>query len=89
MCWLLLCDNCIVDVSVIGNLECNVLFFVFSMLIIFVGIFILLGFIDCVVLVLVDLLFVEEVSWGLLELKLLCLVVVFVYVFFIFSWCMC
>ena len=81
-------DNRIADANVIGNLERNASFFASSTLIILAGILTVLGASDRAVSLLADLPFVEPVSRGLSEFKLLCLGVIFVYAFFTFSWCM-
>lgn len=85
---LLLRDNRVADASVIGNLERNASFFASSTLIILAGILTLLGASERAVSLLADLPFVQQASRGLSEIKLLFLVVVFVYAFFTFSWCM-
>lgn len=85
---MLLRDNRIADANVIGNLERNAGFFASSTLIILAGILTALGASDRAVSLLADLPFVQPVSRGLSEIKLLALGVVFVYAFFTFSWCM-
>lgn len=79
---LLLRGNRIAGVSVVGSLERNVSLFAPSTLIILAGTLTLLDSTDHVVSVLTDLPFMEETGRGLLELKLLCLVVVSVYASF-------
>jgi uncharacterized membrane protein len=85
---MLLRDNRIADANVIGNLERNASFFASSTLIILAGILTVLGASERAVSLLADLPFVQPVSRGMSEVKLLCLGLVFVYAFFTFSWCM-
>jgi uncharacterized membrane protein len=85
---MLLRENRIADANVIGNLERNASFFASSTLIILAGILTVLGASDRATSLLADLPFVQDVSRGLSEVKLLCLGLVFVYAFFTFSWCM-
>ncbi|WP_019339418.1 DUF599 domain-containing protein [Stutzerimonas stutzeri] len=85
---MLLRDNRIADANVIGNLERNAGFFASSTLIILAGVLTALGASERAVSLLADLPFVQPVSRGLSEIKLLALAVVFVYAFFTFSWCM-
>lgn len=85
---MLLRENRIADANVIGSLERNASFFASSTLIILAGILTALGSSDKAISLLADLPFVQPVSQGLSELKLLALAIVFVYAFFTFSWCM-
>ncbi|MET1077295.1 MAG: DUF599 family protein [Pseudomonas sp.] len=85
---MLLRENRIADANVVGNLERNASFFASSTLIILAGILTVLGASERAVSLLADIPWVQSVSRGLSEIKLLGLALVFVYAFFTFSWCM-
>ncbi|MDX1400494.1 MAG: DUF599 family protein [Kiloniellales bacterium] len=79
-------ENRMVDSSILGNLMNGTAFFASSSILLIGGLFALLGASEEAVAVLADLPFLEAPSRGLWELKVLVLVVIFVYAFFKFAW---
>ncbi|MCH8498962.1 MAG: DUF599 domain-containing protein [Marinobacter sp.] len=81
-------ENRISDASVVGNLERNGAFFASSCLLILAGILTALGYTQEVMDVFSTLPFATETNRLLWELRLLVLLLVFVYAFFKFTWSM-
>src|SRR5690554_3010908 len=81
-------DNRISDASVVGNLERNGAFFASSCLLILAGIITALGYTSEAMEVFVTMPFGAVPSREIWELRLVVLMVVFVYAFFKFTWSM-
>ncbi|MBD3656873.1 MULTISPECIES: DUF599 domain-containing protein [Marinobacter] len=81
-------DNRMSDTAVVGNLERNGAFFASSCLLILAGIITALGYTTEVMEVFATLPFSEVPSREIWELRLVVLLVVFVYAFFKFTWSM-
>lgn len=85
---MLLRDNRIADASVVGNLERNGAFFASSCLLIIAGILTALGYTDQAMRVFSEMPFSQVPTRLLWELKLVVLLLIFVYAFFKFTWAM-
>ncbi|WP_166261192.1 DUF599 domain-containing protein [Marinobacter salicampi] len=81
-------DNRIPDATVVGNLERNGAFFASSCLLILAGIITALGYTEEVMNVFEPLPFGSHASREIWELRLVVLLLVFVYAFFKFTWSM-
>jgi len=79
-------ENRIADTNIVANLERNVSFFASTSLLVLAGLVTLLTSADTVMRVLSDIPFSDGSSRGQWELKVLVLVVMFVYAFFKFTW---
>lgn len=79
-------ENRIADTNIVANLERNVSFFASTSLFVLAGLLTLLTSADTVMQVLSDIPFADASSRGEWELKVLVLVVMFVYAFFKFTW---
>ena len=79
-------DNRIVDANIIGNLLQSVSFFASTTLLIMAGLMTLLGSTDTAIPLIRVLPFTSKVTHILWELKLLVLIIIFVYAFFKFTW---
>lgn len=79
-------DNRIVDANIVGNLLQSVSFFASTTLLIMVGLMTLLGSTDKAILLIRVLPFTAKMTLVQWELKLLVLIVIFVYAFFKFTW---
>lgn len=79
-------ENRIADTNIVANLERNVSFFASTSLLVLAGLVTLLSSADTVMRVLSDIPFSDASSRGEWELKVLVLVVMFVYAFFKFTW---
>lgn len=79
-------DNRIADTNIIANLERNVSFFASSTLLILAGLVTILGSSDTMTLLLDEVPFSEPAQRGEWELKILLLIILFVYAFFKFTW---
>lgn len=79
-------DNRIADTNIIANLERNVSFFASTSILVLAGLLTLLSSADTVLQVLSDIPFSDPGTRGEWELKVLVLVVMFVYAFFKFTW---
>lgn len=81
-------ENRIADASVVGNLERNGAFFASSSLLIIAGILTALGYTEEALSVFQGMPWIAPPDRTILELKLVCLLAVFVYSFFKFTWSM-
>jgi uncharacterized membrane protein len=79
-------ENRIADTNIVANLERNVSFFASSTLLVLAGLVTLLSSADAVLGVLADVPFADQSSRGEWELKVLTLIILFVYAFFKFTW---
>ncbi|MEX1197774.1 MAG: DUF599 family protein [Pseudohongiellaceae bacterium] len=79
-------ENRIADTNIVANLERNVSFFASTSLLVLAGLLTLLSSADTVMRVLSDIPFSDASTRGEWELKVLVLVVLFVYAFFKFTW---
>ncbi len=79
-------ENRIADTNIVANLERNVSFFASTSILVLAGLLTLLSSADTVLRVLSDIPFSDTSSRGEWELKVLVLVVMFVYAFFKFTW---
>ncbi len=84
----LLRDNRIADTSVLGNLERNGAFFASSSLLIIAGLLTALGYTEEAMAAFSELPLINQSSRLLWELKLVVLLLIFVYAFFKFTWAM-
>ncbi len=82
----LLRENRIADTNIVANLERNVSFFASSSLLVLAGLVTLLTSADAVMGMLSDIPFSDYSSRGEWELKVLLLVLMFIYAFFKFTW---
>ena len=79
-------DNRIVDANIVGNLLQSVSFFASTTLLIMAGLMTLLGSTDTAIPLIRVLPFITKMTLILWELKLLVLIIIFVYAFFKFTW---
>lgn len=79
-------ENRIADTNIVANLERNVSFFASTSLLVLAGLVTLLSSADTVMRVLADIPFSDASSRGEWELKVMVLVVMFIYAFFKFTW---
>jgi uncharacterized membrane protein len=79
-------DNRIVDANIVGNLLQSVSFFASTTLLIMAGLMTLLGSTDTAIPLIRVLPFTSKMTLILWELKLLVLIIIFVYAFFKFTW---
>ncbi|HEX4842998.1 MAG TPA: DUF599 domain-containing protein [Limnobacter sp.] len=79
-------SNRVGDTALIGNLVNSVTFYANTTIYIIAGLFALLGTLDQLVNITSDLPFSREVSRGLMEIKVLLVLVVFVVAYFKFTW---
>lgn len=79
-------ENRIADTNIVANLERNVSFFASSSLLVLAGLVTLLTSSDAVLGMLSDIPFSDDSTRGEWELKVLLLVLMFIYAFFKFTW---
>jgi uncharacterized membrane protein len=77
----------IADTNIVANLERNATFLASSSLVIIAALLTVIGATDNAISFLSDIAFVGHNSKHVLEIKLLCFILVYVYVFFTFTWC--
>lgn len=81
-------ENRIADTSVVGNLERNGAFFASSCMLILAGILTALGYTEEIIKVFASLPFASEQELWVWEMRMVVLLVLFIYAFFKFSWSM-
>ncbi len=79
-------DNRLIDASILANLSNSSTFFASTTLLILGGLLALLGSKEKIVNVMADLPFASQGSAGLWEIKIMLLLLIFIYAFFLFTW---
>ncbi|MDC0074988.1 DUF599 domain-containing protein [Alphaproteobacteria bacterium] len=81
-------DNRLVDIQIINSLQLNTSFFASTSLLIVAGLITTLGATEKAVKLLTDFPLTVEISKQMWEIKILSLIIIFIYAFFKFAWAM-
>ena len=81
-------DNRLVDIQIINSLQLNTSFFASTSLLIVAGLITTLGATEKAVKLLTDFPLTVEISKQMWEIKILALIIIFIYAFFKFAWAM-